>query len=108
MCHRIWIEFLVATHNVSETNRMHSQHPPRVSKHLSMRTHGGDVCGMLSLSLSLVLLCSRGSVTTKRITGRQENVECGLLFHENRSVVEGLKGESLLRVMSCLLALLKV
>ncbi len=35
-------------------------------------------------------------------------MECGLLFHENRSVVEGLKGESLLRVMSCLLVLLKV
>jgi len=55
------------------------------------------------------------------------NAACGLLFHENRSVVEGLKGrelaeghvmsvgaveglkgESLLRVMSCLLVLLKV
>jgi hypothetical protein len=48
-----------------------------------------------SLSLSLVLLCSRGSVTSKRITGREENVECGLLFRENRSVVEGLNEREL-------------
>ncbi len=58
MCHRIWKKFLVATHNVSETNRMHSQHPPRVSKHLSVPTHRGDLCGMLSLSLSRSLMLS--------------------------------------------------